>query len=372
MKRILFVATSDIHLATFHLPYMRWLKDQGCRVDIAVEKRGRHEFDMVDRYHQLSFPRTLANPSLFRSYRRLKSIIHEGCYDLIHCHTPIPSAIARLAARQARRRGTVVLYTAHGFHFFKGAPLKYWLAFYPAEYLLSHFTDAIITINAEDFGYVNGKMGHKASYYIHGVGVDASRFRPGGEEKIARTRASLGYPANCFILLYIAEFIRRKNHEFILRAARDLKAVIPNLKILFAGEGCLLSGMKKLAEELDVSDVIDFLGFRVDVHRLAAIADVGISSSRQEGLGLGLVEEMLCAVPIVASEDRGHMELVENGRNGFMFGQGDTRAFVNAVSALYRDPQARLAMGRRAYEKAQEFVLEKSLRSMIDIYRKYI
>ena len=136
MSRILYVATSDIHIKTFHVPHIQWLKSQGHRVDLAIENRGGHSFDCVDDVHYLSFPRKLVSRSHPGTLRRLREIVETGEYQLVHCHTPIPSALTRLAARRWRRQGGKVLYTAHGFHFYRGGPIARWLTYYPVEWLL--------------------------------------------------------------------------------------------------------------------------------------------------------------------------------------------------------------------------------------------
>lgn len=372
MNKILYIATSDVHLATFHTPYLKWLGENGVQVDIVVENRGNIEFEGVTNTFYLDFPRSITNKKLISSYKSLKKIIDLGNYNLIHCHTPIPSMVTRLASREARSKGAKVLYTAHGFHFYKGAPISRWLVYYTAEYVLSKFTDAIITINKEDYDYVNNKMLHRDSYHIKGIGVDSSRFMPLNNEEKKNKRIELNLDPNQFILLYVAEFIPRKNHEFIIRAVQSLKKTIPNLQVLFAGKGELLDRMKALSKELKVENDIKFLGFRKDVHLLSAIADVGISSSKHEGLGLGLTEEMFCKVPIIASYDRGHKEMVIQGINGFMFKQGNTEEFIKYVNQLYQDENLRLKMGEEAYIKAQEFEIKNSLNAMKDIYNKYL
>ncbi|WP_124640001.1 glycosyltransferase family 4 protein [Amniculibacterium aquaticum] len=372
MNKLLYIATSDIHLATFHKPYLKWLVDNGVQVDIVVENRGNIKFEGVANTFCLDFPRSITNKKLLSNYKSLKKIIDNGNYNIIHCHTPIPSMLTRLAARTARAKGAKVLYTAHGFHFYKGAPLSRWLMYYSAEYALSKFTDAIITINKEDYGYVNNKMLHKDSYHIKGIGVDSSRFKPLNKEEKSEKRIELGLDPDKFVLLYVAEFIPRKNHEFVIRSIQSLQKTIPNLQVLFAGKGELLDKMKQLSKELEVDSSIKFLGFRKDVHLLSAIADIGISSSKHEGLGLGLTEEMFCKVPIIASYDRGHKEMVVQGENGYMFQQGNLEEFIEYVNLLYQDENLRLKMGEAAYIKAQEFEIKNSLNSMITIYNKYI
>lgn len=372
MNKILYIATSDVHLATFHTPYLKWLGENGVQVDIVVENRGNLEFEGVNNTYHLDFPRSFTKKELLVSYKKLKNIIDNGNYSIIHCHTPIPSMLTRLAARDARSKGTKVLYTAHGFHFYNGAPISRWLIYYTAEYILSKFTDAIITINKEDFDYVNNKMLHKDSYHIKGIGVDSSRFKPLNKEEKKLKRIELGIDPDKFVLLYVAEFIPRKNHEFVIRSIQSLQKTIPNLQVLFAGKGELLDKMKQLSKELEVDSSTKFLGFRKDVHLLSAIADIGISSSKHEGLGLGLTEEMFCKVPIIASYDRGHKEMVVQGENGYMFQQGNSEEFIGYVNTLYQDEELRLKMGEKAYEKAQEFEIENSLNSMKEIYKRYL
>ncbi|MBA6153392.1 glycosyltransferase family 4 protein [Gelidibacter maritimus] len=370
--KILYIATSDIHLATFHKPYIKWLSEEGVQVDIAVENRGKLIIENIHVAYYLDFPRSLFNKKLFRSYRKLKRIIDEGEYDVVHCHTPIPSMLTRLAAIKARTKGTKVLYTAHGFHFYKGGPISRWLLYYPSEFILSYYTDAIITINQEDYNYVNNKMLHNASYYIKGIGVNSSRFRPLTESEKKKKRFELGISHDSFVLLYVAEFIPRKNHEFIIRALPKLIKTIPNIKIVFAGKGISLERMKSLAKTLGVSTYIDFLGFRNDVPELSGIADIGVSSSKHEGLGLGLAEEMMCGLPIVASYDRGHKEMIIHGRTGYMFSQGNTDEFISYIRLLYTDDKLRNELGANALEKSMEFRIENSLKSMTNIYKIYL
>ena len=372
-NKLLYIATSDIHLKGFHQPYIKWLTEQEIQVDMAVENRGNLVIPEITHSHYLEFPRSLFKKQLFTSYKELKRIIDEGNYDIVHCHTPIPSMLTRLASRRARRKGTKVLYTSHGFHFYKGGPLSRWFTYYLAEWFLSKFTDGIVTINQEDFDTIQNKLWlHKDSFFIKGIGVDSSKFRPFDENERKKKRKELGLLQDDFVLLYVAEFIPRKNHQFILKTLPKLKAEIPQLKVLFAGKGILEEQMKQLSKNLKIEEVVSFLGFRKDVPELAAISDVGISSSKHEGLGLGLTEEMFCKVPIVASYDRGHKEMIIQGETGFMFQQGNSEEFIEYINRLYLNNEQRITMGEKAYEKAQEFEISNSLNSMIQIYRKYL
>ena len=372
MARILYVATSDIHLHVFHRPYLRWLHEAGHEVDIAVERCAAYVFEGIGEYYALAFPRHLASREHWATLRRLRGIIRNGRYDLVHCHTPLPSALVRLAAHGQRRHGLKVLYTAHGFHFFRGAPWYYWATIFPAEYFLSRRTDGIVTINQDDCRYARDWLKCRRTYWIPGIGVDTVRFRPVSEVRKAELRHALGFTAEDFLLVYVSEFIRRKNHAFLLNAARALLERVPNARMVFLGAGELWAATRHGIEKMNLGNRVFCPGFREDVERFAAIADVGISSSRQEGLGLGLLEHMACGVPVVATEGRGHRELVEDGVSGFLFAQGDTGQFVDRVARLHKDTALRASMGAKSIARAQDFAVERSLAAMQRVYGEFL
>lgn len=370
--KVLYTATSDIHLATFHLPYIKWLKDNGCEVHLAFENRADILFEDAERVFHLPFPR---NPFDYRNigtYQTLKKIIEEGRYQLIHCHTPMPSVLTRLAAVRTRKFGTKILYTAHGFHFFKGAPRKYWLTFFPIEYLLSFVTDAIVTMNTEDYRSAVRMLHAKEVFRIMSIGIDTERFKPLSVDEKEKVRRIFGYNDGHFLILYTAEFIHRKNHRFIIESLPELVRRIPSARILFAGKGVLFDDMMNLVKTLRMEEYVHFLGFRKDLAPLAASVNLGISSSRQEGLPLGLAEQMMCGVPVVATVERGHIELVVEGETGFLYPQNDRKAFVNAVFKVYSDTQLRHKLAENALIHIQQFGVKESIRAMADIYGKFL
>jgi glycosyltransferase EpsD len=351
---------------------LRWFKETKCQLHLAIENRGNIKIPYADKVFYIKFARKLFSLDNISSYFKLKDVIDKNEYDLIHCHTPVAGALTRIAAKKSRKKGTVVLYTVHGFHFYKGAPLKYWLFYYPIEYFLSAFTDGIITINKEDYSYIRNKMFHKYSFYINGIGFDSNKFKTLSLTEKSLLRKKYGYRDNDFILIYIAEFIPRKNHQFVIESLPGIIKIIPELKIIFAGDGILLEKMKSLSKKLHVGEHIDFVGFRTDANNYAAIADVGISSSRHEGLGLGIAEEMQCSLPIIVSEDKGHREMISHGVNGFLYAQGDKSSFVDHILTLYNDPRLRFKFGKNSLSRAQKFSIDKSLSSMNTIYINFI
>lgn len=350
---------------------MQWFKDRGFEVHVACS--GEQPVPVADFVHQIPFERSPFSVRNLRAYRQLKTLMEQEKFHLVHCHTPAAGIISRLAGRTLRKcSGLKMLYTAHGFHFYKGASLIYWLLFYPAEWLAAFFTDGLITINTEDFVFAQKKLPVAKVYRISGMGVDDMKFRPIAAEEKEKVRNELGISGKKWVALYTGEFIHRKNQEFVIRSFQKVKQKIPGFVVLFAGRGELLEQMKELAASLQIGEDMHFLGFRTDINRVINAADIGISASRQEGLGLNLIEEMMCGLPVVATEDRGHREIVENGKNGYLFRQFDTDDFADKLNAIYSDEQLYRFMSLHALETGKKFTLAKSMDELGMIYGEFI
>lgn len=370
-RKILFVANIAKHILRFHLPYLKWLQDNGFETHVAAH--GDEPIPYCDVQHNVPIERSPFSLKNLHAHKVLKKIIEDNNFALVHGHTPMGGVLTRTASASSRKNGTKVLYTAHGFHFFKGAPLKNWLLYYPMEKYLASYTDGIVTINTEDFNLLfEKKFNTPSKFNIKGIGVDAHKFKPVSSIKKSELRKQLGYNDKQFILIYVGEFIYRKNHRFIIDSANTLAQRIPNLKIIFAGRGALIEEMKNYAIRQNVNEFIDFLGFRTDIQDLMSISDIGVSSSRHEGLPINLVEEMFCGLPVIATQDRGHRDLIYPGENGFLFNQSKKVEFIFAITDLYSNPEKRIKFGNKSIELAQKFTLENSLKSMADIYSYFL
>ncbi|WP_426567259.1 glycosyltransferase family 4 protein [Bacillus velezensis] len=370
-KKVLFCATVDYHFKAFHLPYFQWFQDMGWEVHVAAG--GNMNLPFVDEKFSIPIRRSPFHPENLSVYRRLKRLIQDNGYDMIHCHTPVGGVLARLAARQARQKGTKVLYTAHGFHFCDGAPLKNWLLYYPIEKFLSSYTDCLITINEED--YERAKQMKKtdcSAKKIHGIGVNTDRFRPVSREESERLREKHGFGAGEFILVYPAELNGNKNQGLLIETAALLRNRIPELKLVFAGEGAMEEPYRKKAESLGVSDMVRFYGFCRDIHELIQLADLSVASSIREGLGMNLLEGMAAEKPAVAADNRGHREIIEDGVNGFLVPAGDSAAFADRIEKLYRSPGLRKAMGQKGRRTAECFSETRTVKEMAHIYAGYM
>ncbi len=371
-KKVLLCATVDYHFKAFHVPYMKWFKEQGWEVHVAAN--GNMDLPYVDEKFNVPIQRSPFNRTNIKAYAELKSIIDENKYEIIHCHTPMGGVLARLAARHARKNGTKVIYTAHGFHFCQGAPVLNWLVYYPLEKFLSYFTDCLITINEEDYQLaVNRRFRASRIKYVHGVGVNTERFRPAQESYKRESKQTIGYQPDDILLFYAAEFNQNKNQQLLLHALASVKDDVPNVKLLLAGEGQLKEQCQDLAKELGIEDQVDFLGYRNDIDQLLPMCDIAVASSLREGLPVNIMEAMACGLPIIASENRGHRELVHNDHNGWITAPNDQAAMAEKIKLLAHNKELRVKLGMLGREMVErKYATQQVLNEKSTIYSLYM
>ncbi|KAF1680561.1 glycosyltransferase family 4 protein [Bacillus sp. SKDU12] len=370
-KKILFCATVDYHFKAFHLPYFTWFKRMGWEVHVAAS--GQTKLPHVDEKFSIPMRRSPFHPYNLSVYRQLKEVIDANQYDIVHCHTPVGGVLARLAARQARRHGTKVLYTAHGFHFCSGAPMKNWLLYYPIEKWLSSYTDCLITINEEDYIRAKGlQRCEENTRKIHGIGVNTERFRPVSLDEQHKLKEKHGFREDDFILIYPAELNQNKNQKMLIEAAALLKDKIPSLRLVFAGEGAMEQAYRTLADKLSASDNVRFYGFCGDIHELIQLADVSVASSIREGLGMNVLEGMAAEKPAIATDNRGHREIIRDGENGFLIKIDDSAAFADRIEQLYHQPELCRKLGQEGRKTALRFSEARTVEEMADIYSAYM
>lgn len=284
------------------------------------------------------------------------------------------SFITRLTSIKARKEyKTKLLYTAHGFHFYKGAPIINWLLYFPIEVILSKYTDAIICINKEDYNIISQKGSNSCKYYlVPGIGVNSTRFFKVSKIKKSELRYKNGFKDKDFILIYAAEFIQRKNHEFIINAIAKNKEKFEGVKILFAGRGPLQERLQKKVVKLNLSSLIIFIGYRKDIDLIYKMSDVVLSSSKQEGLPINIVEGMMCGLPVIATIERGHNELVVQNENGFLFSQNNSEEFSRHILNIKDNGilQKKLSLG--SLQRAALFEINNSLLEISDIFKLYL
>ncbi|MGG3912329.1 glycosyltransferase family 4 protein [Rossellomorea vietnamensis] len=368
---ILFCATVDYHFKAFHLPYLKWFKEQGWEVHVAAS--GEIELPYVDKKFTIPIQRSPFSLTNVKAYQELRDIIDQHQYKLIHCHTPMGGVLARLAARGARKNGTKVIYTAHGFHFCKGAPIQNWMLYYPIEKMLSRYTDCLITINKEDYTLAKHRFNIPSIEHVHGVGVNMETFQPISEKDKAEKKKSFGFQPDDFLLFYAAEFNENKNQQMLIKALAHIKEEVPHAKLLLAGEGTLQKTCKELAKTLEVEHMVHFLGFRKDIPELLPMCDVAVASSLREGLPVNIMEAMACGLPVVASVNRGHRELVKDHQNGWVVFSTDVEGFSNKLKLLAASEDIRRQMGMTGRGMIEStFSVQRIVNEKSRVYQAYM
>lgn len=372
MKKVLFVATVvKTHIMEFHIPYLKMFKEMGWETAVAARNDYENPADCVipycDIYYNIPFERNPLKPGNLKAYKELKHIIDEGEYDIVHCHTPVGAMLTRLAAKQARKKGTKVFYTAHGFHFYKGAPAINWILYYPVEKWLSRYTDVLITINKEDYERAKTFKAGKVCY-VPGVGIDLKKFNAGYVNK-EQKRKEIGVSADDFVLLSVGELIPRKNHEVVIRALSVLKQLdkLNHIEYVICGRGAYEADLRKLAEGLDVADHVHFLGYRNDISEICNCADLFVFMSHQEGLPVALMEAMACGLPAVCSNIRGNTDLIENGVTGLL-ANNTPEEVAQSISKMKSDTALRNRVASAALQKIKQFDLSSVEDEMSKIY----
>ncbi len=346
-KKLLLVANVvKEHVLKFHVPTIACLKAQGWTVDVAAS--GDEDVPYCDRQIRGKWKRSPFTLDTFRGIRQLRRVIDEGQYDIVYCHTPVGALVARLAARRARRQGTKVVYFAHGFHFFMGAPLINWLLFYPIERLLARYTDLLITLNDEDYERAKRVFPKNLPVeHVPGVGVDFARL---DVDDPAQARAALrrewGIPQEALVLIYVAELIPNKNQKMLFETLLEIHKHRTDTHLVLVGPDHADGWFQRLAQQMGVAEFVVFTGWRSDIGACLRAADIAVASSLREGLALNIVEAMYCGLPVVATDNRGHVPIIRDGVNGFLVHVGENEKMAQRVIEIADDPQLRARLTR--------------------------
>lgn len=369
MKKVLFTATVDSHILQFHLPFLKLFKENGYEVHVATN--GKEDIPYCDYKHTIPFERSPFKLNNIKAIIQLKKIIDTEKFNIIHTHTPMGSVVTRLAAKNARKKyHTRVIYTAHGLHFFKGAPLKNWLLFYPVEKYLSKYTDTLILINQEDFDLCKRKFKKcKDIQYVPGVGIDESKFNftMSDNEKV-NLRNSLGLKKSDFVMIYAAELSKRKRQIWLINSIKDLLYVHDDIHLLLPGKDSLNGKCQKLVNELNLENQIHFLGYRSDIPKLLKISNLALSSANQEGLPVNILEALYVGLPVVATNCRGNRDLIKNGVNGFIIEKNNVDGFADAIMNLYKDRTKYEMISKNNLKDVNKYYLNSILERMNNIY----
>lgn len=359
-KKILYVAHLESHIFNFHIPFLKMLKENDYEVHVATN--GTKKIPYCDQIFHLPFTRNPFTINNFKAYLKLRNLCKENKYDLMHCHTPSGGAIGRLAGKNICNK---IFYTAHGFHFYKGAPKLNWILYYPIEKWLSRYTDVLITMNQEDFYLAKTKFHSKQVKNVPGVGIDLNKFEIENFDR-NKYRDKLYLKKENIMLLSVGELSGRKNHEVVVKSLSVLKN--KNIHYYIAGTGEKKQYLLNLAHELDVSEQVHLLGYRTDIVELNKVADIFIFPSLQEGLPVALLEAMACGLATIVSDIRGNNDLILDKTNGLLFNPNDPYRLAENIKKLSENKEIQNFMKENNKEKVKDYSSLVVNKIMYDIY----
>ncbi len=377
MKKMLMVASVPSMIGQFNMDNISVLQELGYKVYVACDFKDRSVWDEERtskfkgelrkkgiRYYQMDFSRSPFNiKKNIAAYKQMYSLVRKERFDLVHCHTPVASAIARVVAHKLHVK---TIYTAHGFHFYKGASWKNWMFFYPVEKFLSHWTDVLITINKEDYQRAKKNFCAKKVVYVPGVGVDTDKFHSFLIDADAKRR-ELGVSNTDIMFLSVGELSHRKNHEIVIRAIKELNN--PDIKYFICGKGELEGYLINLIKESGLESQVKLPGYRTDVSELCQAADLFVFPSRQEGLPVALMEAIACQTPVLCSNIRGNTDLVKDKM--CMFDENNLEDLVQHLEKITRGGQPRVVMKESVtcnYDHLKLFDLRSIFDKMTALY----
>lgn len=365
--RILYVATVSSTIEAFLIPHIELLVNAGHQVDIACHRVNQDLVELKRQYacklFHIPFNRSIRSKYNIEAYKRLKQVVNEGNYDIIHTHTPIASAITRLVNRSNPK--TKLFYTVHGFHFYKGAPTFNWLVYYPIEKILSSYTDTLITINREDYYLASRDFNARRIVQMSGVGLNTEYFH-NIQIDPQKKRLELGLGPSSTILLSVGELNDNKNHELVFKALAKMKTL--DIDYLICGEGSQLSLLQEKAIELEIADRVHLLGRRNDVAEIMKLSDIFIHPSKREGLPVALMEAMASGLPVICSRIRGNTDLIRDGVGGYTFKTNNLNSLTDRLRRILVEEENYQGFALNNQSYVEKFSIDHVLEELVKIY----
>lgn len=353
MPKVLFTASTYSHIAQFHLPYLQYFQERGWTVHAACG--GSPEpLAWADEVIHLPLKKTMGAPENLRAAALLRKKIIAEQYDFISTHTSLAAFFTRLAVKGLRQRPAVAN-MVHGYLYDEQTPALRRTVLEAAERLTAPQTDLLLTMNQWDYEEANRRRLGRQVVHIPGIGVDFSRLEGQREDPQALRRAN-GISQGAFVLLYAAEFSKRKSQSVLIRAMTRLPE---DTVLVLAGDGALRNACMAQARELGVADRVAFPGHVRDMASWNALADVSVSASRSEGLPFNVMEAMYMGLPVAASRVKGHIDLIDEGETGLLFPYGDAEACASQIERLMASPELRQRLAGNARIRVAQYSLEQ-------------
>lgn len=355
-RKVLFTASTYSHIVNFHLPYLRRFQEEGWTVHAACGGPAM-AIPYADETAELPFEKSMGSPENFKAALLLRKQIQAESYDLVCTHTSLAAFFTRLAVWGLKER-PLVANMVHGYLFDGDTPPLRRGLLLTAERWMAPVTDLVLTMNRWDYEAAKKHSLGKNVVHIPGVGVDFSRFDSVPRDCRRRMRTEQGVPEDAFVLIYAAEFSARKSQSVLIRAMGRLPE---HVVLVLAGDGGLRQECQKLAAELGVDRRVLFPGHIADIPAWYAMADAAVSASRSEGLPFNIMEAMYAGLPVVASDVKGHNDLIAGGETGLLYPYGDGAACAGQIMNLHNSPAVRRELSERAREHVGQYSLERVL-----------
>ena len=368
MKKKILITSTDVMMLQFLVPHVFYLQKQGYEVAVACSNVENHVDELKDifksniKMHLVKLKRNPVQISNVFGLLQLMEIVKNGSYDIVWTNEPVMGIMTRLATRIVRGKKSKIIYVAHGFHFYKGAPKKNWSIYYPIEKVFSFITDEIVTINNEDYNFAKRNFATAKIVKFPGIGINTSKFfKEVPYEVIENKKQELGIKENEKVILSIGELEKRKNHETSIRAFKEAK--IDNVKMFICGVGTQEDSLRRLIEELQLDQQVFLLGYRTDISELCHMSDVFLFTTYQEGLSVALMEAMAVGVPCIVSKIRGNVDLIEKGK-GIYCDPYDVSSCASAITKYFNKQNEFEDILKYNQMKIKEFDIEKVMRMM--------
>lgn len=373
MKKLLFISNICRNITNFHLTSYHTAKKYGYEFHFAANfcnmQKGVQENYPEIHFHQIDFVRFPFHPKNLRAYRQLIHLIEGEQIDWIHCNTPIGGSLGRICGKKCGVKKNI--YTAHGFHFYKGAPFFNRMVLQWAERFMAHWTDAIITMNQEDYEAAQKfkLRNHGKVYYVPGVGINTAQYHSDAQTR-ADKRRELGFSDDDIICISMGDLIKRKNYPVSIEAVAKAK----NLKIhyLICGKGPEKENLEKRVADLGVADKVHFMGFRTDVKELLNASDIFLFSTLQEGLPRSMMEAMASGLPCIASRIRGNVDLLIDGKGGYLCNPMDVDAFTEVIKKVAENDQLRYNMSKFNMNRIKDYDVNVVEKRINEIYKEVL
>lgn len=368
-KKIMLISTTDNMIWQFLLPHINHLQQLGNSVECFCSRTGFWFDELKNKHnitmHEMNFARNPIKLKNFKALKQLKQIQKEKQFDLVYCQQPVGGMVGRLIAKKFK---IPCIYTAHGFHFFKGCGIVNKVVYKSVEKWLSKYTDILITINDED--YQNAlKMKAKKVFKINGIGIDDNKIKEEEFDKIA-FRKELGLNENDKVILTVSEINQNKNYITMLQAIKKLVEKDSSIKFVSCGTGVWEEKIKNYALELGIKDNVVFLGYRKDISKIMQISNIFLHASFREGLTLSVMEAMSFGLPCVVSNVRGNRDLIINGKGGFVVEPTDAEGFANKINEILYNESLNQEFSIFNKQESNKYKVEKVIEQLEEIYNQ--